>query len=143
MGQINPEYLQKDETIEFTDRPSMASFICIIAYLWTFVMLLTTIMIFFVCLSPDTDKTMMVMSLVYLILALPSIYLILATAVTRFAITNKGIVTKTGIFVTKVKTVNYNHITSVSLKGTIFGKLLHYASLLIDTSGSGSSIDLK
>jgi len=143
MWQINPKYLQKDETVEFTDRPSMVSFSCIIAYLWTLAMLLPAIMVFFVSLGSDTGKTIMVMSLLYLILALPSIYLIVVTSATRFAITNKGIVTRTGIFVSNIKTVNYKHITSVSLKETIFGRLLHYASLLIDTSGSGSSIELK
>jgi len=80
------------------------------------------------------------MSFVYLVLALPAIYLITSTSATRYAITNKGIVTRTGIFVSNI---NYKHITSVSLKETIFGKLLRYASLLIDTSGSGSSIELK
>jgi len=118
----------------------MISFSCIFSYLWTLVMLLPAIMIFFISLRPDSDRTMMVMSFVYLVLALPAIYLITSTSATRYAITNKGIVTRTGIFVSNI---NYKHITSVSLKETIFGKLLRYASLLIDTSGSGSSIELK
>ena len=143
MWEINPKYLQQDETIVFTDKPSMVSFSCIFAYLWTLVMLLPAIVVFFVSLSPGTDKTMMVMSLLYLVLALPAIYLIMATTATRFVITSKGIVMRTGIFVSNIKTVNYKHITSVSLKETILGRLLRYASLLVDTSGSGSFIELK
>ena len=143
MWQINPKHLQKDERIEFTDKPSMVSFSCIFAYLWTLIMFLPAIMILFVSLRPDSDRVMAVMSLLYLILALPAVYLIVATSATRYAITNKGIVTRTGILVSNIKAINYKHITSVSLKETIFGRLLRYANLFIDTSGSGSSIELK
>ena len=140
---IDPKYLQNDERIEFTDKPSMASFGCIFSYLWALIMLLPAIMVLVISLRPDSDTTMAVMSVMYLILAFPAVHLIVTTLATRYAITNKGIVTRTGIFVTNIKTVNYKHITSVSLKENIFGRLLRYANLFIDTSGSGSSIELK
>ena len=140
MRQINPKYLQKDEIIEFADKPSMMSFSCMIACLWSLAMLLPGIMIFFASLTPDSPKSMMIMPLINLILALPAIYLILTILFTQFVITNKGLITKTGIVINKIKVVNYKHITSVGLKENIFGKLFHYATLCIDTSGSGSSI---
>ncbi len=143
MFRIDPRYLQKDERIEFTDKPSMVSLSCIFSYLWALFMLFPAIMILFMSLMPDSDTTMAVISVVNLILSLPAVYVILETSSTRYAITNKGIVTRTGIFVSNIKTVNYKHITSISLRETILGRLLRYANLYIDTSGSGSSIELK
>ncbi len=141
MWEIDSKYLQKDEIIEYTDRPRMLS--CILSYIWTGLMALTSIMILTVGLTLDNANgaSLSSMALIYVLLALPSIYFILARLSTRYAITNRGIITRTGVITNSIKTVPFKHITSIEVKETIAGRLFRYAHLIIDTSGSGKAIE--
>ena len=144
MWDINSKYLQKDETIEYSDRPSMLS--CILAYIWAGLMMFTAIMSLIVSISAvnDTNMTSMrPMLLIYVFLALPAIYVILKRLSTRYAISNRGLLKRIGIITTSIKTVPFKHITSIEVKETIAGKIFRYAHLLIDTSGSGQAIEFR
>lgn len=139
MWDINSKYLQKDETIEYTDRPSMLS--CILAYIWAGFMMFTAIMMLIVNTSDMTS--MRPMSLIYVLLALPAIYAILKRLSTRYAISNRGLLQRVGIITTSIKTVTFKHVTSIEVKETIAGKIFRYAHLLIDTSGSGQAVEIR
>jgi uncharacterized membrane protein YdbT with pleckstrin-like domain len=142
MWEINSKYLQKDETIEYTDRPSLLS--CIFAYIWAGFMVFIAIMMLIVSISAanDTDMTS-IRLLIYVFLALPAIYIILKRLSTRYAISNRGLLKKTGIITASIKTVPFKHITSIEVNETIAGKIFRYAHLLIDTSGSGQAIEFR
>ena len=144
MWDIKSKYLQQDETIEYTDRPSLLS--CFFAYIWAGLMIFTAIMMFIISLSAgeDTDITgMRSMLLIYVLFALPAIYIILKRLSTRYAISTRGLIKKIGIITTSIKTVPFKHITSVEVKETVAGKIFRYAHLLIDTSGSGQAIEFR
>ena len=142
MWDIDSKYLQKDETIEYTDRPSMLS--CIIAYIWVGFMALTSIMMLIACMTVETDTASICpMVLIYVFLALPAIYVILKRLSTRYAISNRGLLRRIGVITTSIKTVPFKHITSIEVKEPIAGKIFCYAHLLIDTSGSGQAIEFR
>jgi len=144
MWDINTKYLQKDETIEYTDRPNMLS--CIIAYIWTGLMIFSAIMILIISITTVNDTNMASMRpmvMIYVFLALPAIYIILKRLSTRYVITNKGLLKRIGIITTSIKTVPFKHITSIEVKETIAGKIFRYGHLLIDTSGSGQAIEFR
>lgn len=140
MWDINLDYLQKDETLEYSDRPSMLS--CIFSYVWTGFMVFYAVMIFIASVRSDTSG-MGFMSLLFILFALPAVYFILKTLSTRYAVSNKGVLKRTGIVTASIKTVPFKHITSVEVKETIMGKIFRYAHLLIDTSGSGQSVEFR
>jgi uncharacterized membrane protein YdbT with pleckstrin-like domain len=81
--------------------------------------------------------------LIYVVFALPGIYVILKRLSTRYAISNKGLLTRAGIITTSIKTVPYKHVTSIEVEETIIGKMFRYAHLLIDISGSGKEIEFR
>ena len=144
MWDIHSKYLQRDETIEYTDRPSMLS--CIFAYIWAGFMMFGAIMMLIVGITAGDDTDMASMSpivLIYVFLALPAFYVILKRLSTRYAISNRGLLKRRGIITTSIKTVPFKHITSIEVKETIAGKIFRYAHLLIDTSGSGQAIEFR
>ncbi|MDI6808276.1 MAG: PH domain-containing protein [Candidatus Eisenbacteria bacterium] len=139
MWDIDPKYLQKDETIEYVDRPSMLS--CVFAYGWAGLMIITGISVFIAGMIAKNG--MVFMSLIYFILALPAVLFILNKLSTRYAISNRGLLTRTGIITTSVKTVPFKHVTSIEIKENILGKMFRCGQLLIDTSGSGRAVELR
>jgi len=142
MWNIDPKYLQKDEIIEYYDRPIMLS--CIFSYIWVGFMVITLVMVLIASIgNPNADgmRPMVLMVVIYLILAAPGIYIILKRLSTRYAISNRGLLLRTGIITNSIKTVPFKHITSIEVKETIIGKIFRYAHLLIDTSGSGQAIE--
>lgn len=141
MWDINSKYLQKDEIIEYTDRPSMFS--CILAYIWAGFMIFGAMTMFIISITTKDNTGMTSMVLIYAFLALPAIYIILKRLSTRYAISNRGLLKRTGIITTSIKTVPFKHITSIEVKETIAGKIFGYAHLLIDTSGSGQAIEFR
>lgn len=145
MWEINTKYLQKDETIEYTDRPKMLSLSCIFSYIWVGLMTLMafTSIVFFITSAGDKIfvTSMRLMVFVYVVFALPGIYVILKRLSTRYAISNRGMLKKTGIITNSIKTVPFKHITSIEVKESILGKIFRYADLLIETSGSGQAIE--
>lgn len=142
MWNIDSKYLQKDETIEYTDRPSMLS--CIIAYVWAGFMALGSITTLIANMTVNKiDTTSIQVALIYVFFALPGIYVILKRLSTRYVISNRGLLTRIGIITTSIKTVPFKHVTSIEVKETIAGKIFRYAHLLIDTSGSGQAIEFR
>ncbi|MEN6475925.1 MAG: PH domain-containing protein [Syntrophaceae bacterium] len=140
MWDIQAKNLQKDETIEFTDKPSMLS--CILAYAWVGIMAFSTISMI-ISFAVVNDPGILMTSLIWVILAVPGILIILQRLSTRYAISNKGLLQRVGIITTSIKTVPFKHITSLEVKETIPGKIFRYAHLIIDTSGSGKAIELN
>jgi uncharacterized membrane protein YdbT with pleckstrin-like domain len=140
MWNINQKYLQKDETIEYTGRPSKLS--CIFSYIWVGLMALTSTCMFIASMDIK-DPGFRSFTLVYIIFALPGIYMILKRFSTCFAISNKGLLTRNGIVTTSIKTVPFKHITSIEVKESLIGKIFRYAHLSIDTSGSGKGVELR
>jgi uncharacterized membrane protein YdbT with pleckstrin-like domain len=144
MWDIDSKYLQKEETIEYTDRPSMLS--CILSYIWVGLMAFTLLMLLIGSIySGDTNVASMRLGMVsiYVLLALPGIYVIFKRLSTRYAISNRGLIKRTGIITNSIKTVPYKHITSIEVKETILGRIFRYSHLLIDTSGSGAAIEFR
>lgn len=142
MWDIDTKYLQKDEIIEYVDRPSMVS--CIFSYIWVGLMALSLISLIAMWSIHQDEISFLTFPIVmYSFLALPGIYVIFSRLSTRFAISNRGLIKRSGIFTTNLKTVPFKHITSIEVKETIIGKMLRYAHLLIDTSGSGQAIELR
>jgi uncharacterized membrane protein YdbT with pleckstrin-like domain len=72
---------------------------------------------------------------------LPALIYVFRRIATRYAITNKGLIRRTGVLTTNTKSVPFTHITSVHAKESMLGKLFHHGTLLIDTSGSGRGIE--
>ena len=132
MWEIEQKSLQNGEVIEFVDEPSLMS--CILAYVWLAFMILPSIAMLF---SPETRF----MVFIYLAMASPAIYVILVRMSTKYGITNRGLVTRTGIITTNVKSVPYKFVTSTEIKETIIGKMFNYANVIIDTAGSGKNIE--
>lgn len=134
MWDIDSAYLQEDETIEYTDRPSMLS--CLFSYIWV------GLMVFFliIALLKAAPVSMLIPVVVFM---LPSIYFILKKLSTRYAISNKGLLIRIGIITNSIKTVPFKHITSIEVKEDISGKICHYAHILIDTSGTGREIEMR
>lgn len=142
MWEVSKNSLQDDETIEFEDRPSKLS--CMFSYVWAGFMLLSFVMVPVVLSSSDSrGGGAGRIAFAYLIMALPAIYFILKRFSTIYAITNKGIITRTGIITTSVKSVPYKFITSTAIKETIMGKLFNYANVVVDTAGSGGGVEVQ
>lgn len=139
---IDLKYLQKGEEIEYADRPSMLC--CIVPSIWIGLMVFTSIWIVILRITED-ESAQNVGGFVfgYMLLAVPGIYVLLKQYSTRFAITTRGLIKRTGIITTNIKTIPFKHITSIEVKETLTGKLLGYAHLLIDTSGSGQAIEFR
>ena len=148
---IDSKYLQKGETIEYTDRPSMLS--CMIAYIWFALMMIIILLFLLVLIGSSMDpmrssvdpirSSMPLMCLIFVFFASPALYVILKRLSTRYAISNKGLLQRVGVVTTSIKSVPFKHITSLEVKETITGKLFRYANLIIDTSGSGKAIELN
>lgn len=143
MWDIDKKYLQNDEVIEYEDKPSKIS--CIVAYIWIGFLALPTLGVFASNVSrSDKDTPVTFYFLIFiLILVSPALLIILKRYSTRYAITNLGIVTRTGIITTNVKTIPFKFITSSEVNEGIVGKVLNYATVKIDTAGSGKAIELQ
>jgi uncharacterized membrane protein YdbT with pleckstrin-like domain len=139
MWDINSKNLQSDETIKYTDQPSMLS--CIISYIWVCFLLIGFVGNI-IGAGNETDRNSSSLW-VFMLFSLPAIYIILKRLSTRYVITTRGLLKRVGIITTSVKTVSFKHITSIEVKETIVGKIFGYAHLLIDTSGSGQGIEFK
>ncbi len=140
MWDIHSKYLQKDETIEYTDRPNMLS--CIVAYIWAGFMIVSAITMFIAGRATEGNDGMAWFSMIYVVLALPAVYVILKRLSTRYAISNRGLLKRVGIITTSIKSVPFKRIPSSEVKETIVGKIFRYAHLLMDTSGSGQAIEM-
>lgn len=143
MWAIDSKYLQKDEIIEYTDRPSMLS--CVFSFIWVGLMAFTSVTMLIISITVvDKDAaSMRPMVLIYVFLALPGIYIILKRLSTRYAISNRGLLRRTGIITNNIKTVPFKHITAIEVKETLMGRIFRYSHLFIETSGSGQAIEFR
>jgi uncharacterized membrane protein YdbT with pleckstrin-like domain len=142
MWDIQEKYLQKDEKVEYSDKPS--KFSCFFSYAWVGLMLFSTIMMSLTdAFAQDQKEDLSSITISYFIMAIPGIYIILKRLSTRYAITNKGLITRMCIITNNVKTVPFKHITSIEVKESILGRIFRYSHLLVDTAGSGVGIEQK
>lgn len=103
MWDLDPKYLQKDEVIEYTDRPSMLS--CIFAYIWTGLMMLPAITMLILSMTTvnDADKTSIrPVIFMHVLFASPAIYVILRRLSTRYVISNRGLLRRTRVVSTSM-----------------------------------------
>lgn len=135
---INKNYLQKDEEIEYIALQNIFRYI--IWYLLFFLQGLSYIVMLFYSNEISDISGGMFVNVIWISFFS---YHILKRLSTRYAITNRGVLKKTGIFTNSVKTVPFRHITSIEVRETLFGKVLDYSSLLIDTSGSGLFVEFR
>ena len=139
MWDISTEYLQEGETIEYVDRPSLMSFGIFLAFIWAGFMLLALIMASFAFRGLGGTGASAI--LVYVLVGFPAVFVILRRVSTRYAITNRGLIRRTGIIMNNLKSVSFVHITAIEAKETLAGKLFGHGNLFIDTSGSGRAIE--
>jgi len=109
-------HIQKDENIIYTGSPEW------IGYFWGFVFAIITIW-----------------TIIIPIIVIGIIYLLKSS--TKYAITNKRVMRRSGIISDDVKSSTFKHITSLRVKQGIFGKLFNFGNIGIDTSGSGSGFE--
>lgn len=142
MWELDEKHLQKDENIQYTDKPAPLS--CILSYIWVALILLTVFVRLFIPLHPKQGDHQGVLYTLFLnvVIMSPAVYLILKRYSTRYIITNRSLITRVGIFTNSIKTVPFKHVTSVEVKETLLGKIFRYSHLIIDTAGSGKGIEL-
>ncbi len=112
------KHIQKKEIIKYEGTPEY------IGYFWWFVLGLITISTIFIPL--------LILLLVYL-----------NKNSTKYIITNMRVARRKGIISEDFKSSTFKHMTSVSTKQGIIGKLFNFGTLTIDTSGSGSSVEFN
>ena len=59
----------------------------------------------------------------------------------KYAITERRVLGRSGIFSEDFKSVTFTHITSLYVRHGILGRLLRFGDIVIDTSGSGSRVE--
>jgi uncharacterized membrane protein YdbT with pleckstrin-like domain len=136
MWDIDSKHLQKDEKIEFQDVPSIMS--CIFSCLWIAFMLLITILSFVI-----GNAEIRFNIIIFGVFTLPAIYIVLTRLSTKYAISNRNLLTRTGILTTSLKSVPFKFVTSTEVKENILGKIFNYANVNIDTAGSGKSVEVN
>lgn len=109
-------HIQKDENIIYTGSPEW------IGYFWGFVIAIITIW-----------------TIIIPIIVIGIIYLLKSS--TKYAITNKRVIRRRGIISEHFKSSTFKHITSLSVKQGIIGKMFNFGDIRIVTSGSGGSFD--
>ncbi len=62
---------------------------------------------------------------------------------TKYVVTNMRIINRHGIISEDVKSLSFNHITSLRVKQGIIGKIFNFGSIYVDTSGSGVDVDFE
>lgn len=110
------EHIQTDEKITYLGSPAW------IGYFWAFVLALFTIW-----------------TIIIPIFIIGIIYLLKSS--TLYAITNKRVIGRRGIISEDFKSSTFKHITSLRVKQGIIGKMFNFGNIIVDTSGSGQSVD--
>jgi len=139
MWNLDSKHLQNDEVIEYIDHPNMLS--CILSYIWVGFIAFDVITILISSFIKSNPTETMSMILACIALASPGIYIILKRLSTRYAISNRRLLSRTGIITNNIKSVSFKHITSIEVKESMLGKIFKYAHILIETSGSGQAIE--
>jgi len=60
---------------------------------------------------------------------------------TKYAITDKRIIGRSGIISEDFKSITFKHVTSVGVRQGIIGKIFNFGNVIIDTAGSGHGVD--
>ena len=115
MWEIRP-HIQKEEKIQYEGTPEW------IGYFWGFVFALITIW------------TILIPLLIILSIVLNKLS-------TKYVITNKRVAGRYGIISEDFKSATFKHITSLRVKQGLIGKIFKFGNIIIDTAGSGASVD--
>ncbi len=70
------------------------------------------------------------------------VWVILKKFSTKFIVTNKRIIDREGILSEHVHSVTFKHVTSVGISIGIIDKIFSIGTIIIDTSGTGTDIEL-
>lgn len=110
------EHMQKNEELLYEGTPKWIGYIWY--YIWALITLVTVIIPIFLIA-----------------------YAILHKKSTKYALSSKRVIERSGILTEDLKTATFKFITSVRLRQSLFGKIFGYADLIIDTAGTGSDVD--
>lgn len=110
------DHIQKDEKIIYSGNPAW------IGYFWAFILAIMTLS-----------------TIVFPLVIIGIVYLHKSS--TKYAVTNKRVVDRSGIFSEDIKSSTFRHITSLRVKQGIIGKIFNFGNIIIDTSGSGSGFE--
>ena len=116
MWEIQP-HLQKGEKVVYEGAPN------IMGYLWVFIL---AFLLVWTILIP----------------AILIVWVIFERKSYKFVITNKRVATRRGILSEDFKSASFNHITSVRVFQGILGKIFGYGDVMVDTSGTGTALEL-
>ena len=134
MWEISKKHLQDNETIVFSDKPSLLS--CFFSILWLIIASFYLLSkVFFIGGSKFNLMPLFLISF-------PAIILTLRRYSTRYILTNFSIKTKSGILNNTISTIPYKYINAIELEEPLLGKIFRYAHLRIKTSGGGGFSDL-
>jgi uncharacterized membrane protein YdbT with pleckstrin-like domain len=120
MWEIEP-YLQKDEIVEYSGKPSWVGY-------WL-IFLLAVIFVVTVFLS--------------IIGILIILFIVLQRESTRYVITNQRVAVRAGIIARNFRALSYLHVTSVTVTQGIIGRIFNFGDIYIKTAGSALRWDIK
>jgi uncharacterized membrane protein YdbT with pleckstrin-like domain len=122
------DHLQSNEKILYSGNPFF------MGYIWSYLFSILAFLIVGVLAVFDL--------ITYSLLIIPGV-LLLVILLDRYSkqyiITNKRIMTIKSMFSEEIKASSFRHITSISVKRTLSGKLFNFGTLRIHTSASGNS----
>ncbi len=110
------DHIQKDEKIIYSGNPAW------IGYFWVFILAIMTLWTIVI--------PVIIIGIVYL-----------HKSSTKYAVTNKRVVDRSGIISEDIKSSTFRHITSLRVRQGIIGKIFNFGNIIIDTSGSGSGFE--
>ena len=131
MSKIDRTYLEPDETIEFSEKQSL--FGSLLAIVWFSLTLMGSVIIFIASyLGRNTFYTLAVF---YFMISLPALFIILNNLSTVYAITNKRVIIRSGIFKARLSSASYENVASVNSLETALGKHFGFSTIIIGISG--------
>lgn len=72
----------------------------------------------------------------WILLFIPSIFTLLKFFTTEFAVTNQRIIIKHGILSKNVDEAPLNKVHNISLRQSVFGRMLNYGTLVVQTGAT-------
>ena len=97
---------------------------------------------YYVCIFNFKSNGVTPSPIAYMLLLLPFLVFLqswLMIKTTELALTNRRVISKTGIFTQKTAELQINQIESVEVEQGIAGRLLNYGSVLVKGTGGGAS----
>lgn len=117
MWNIEP-HLQKSEKIIYEETPAWISYLGVFIFgflfIWTIVIPIIVIVV-----------------------------VLLHKYSTKYVVTNKRVIKRFGVLSEDFKSASFKHITSVSTRQSIIGKIFNFGKIITDTSGSGTANEFE